>query len=239
MEKANKQIIYEAIVLQNAYSNAIKGFDDKEYSSYNNQNAGWYIFLSGELSKIVGIPNKGERTIDDFTSYVASINITPEQMKELHKLRKEPMLKRLMGETALQQKDELEKVLGGKISNQGRTFADENGPKISYKTEKQLEQELDAYYTKLAELQSSGTISMDQFDNYNQSLDYIYSYFISQARGEQIPFRKLTNAQYEQIQKRAEENDVDFSKQMSDETRALMEENAELQKLQGSTKKII
>ena len=55
------------------------------------------------------------------------------------------MFKRLMGETALQKKSELESVLGSKITSDGMTFADENGARVATKTEEQLDQELDSY----------------------------------------------------------------------------------------------
>ena len=51
--------------------------------------------------------------------------------------------------------------------------------------------------------------------------------------GEQVPFRKMTNAQYEQIEERAMENGIDFSEQMRNETQDLMYEHDEIQELQS------
>ena len=160
--------------------------------------------------------------------------MTPEQKRALVELRREPMFKKLMGETALQQKSELETALGSKITSEGMTFADENGPRVATKTEQQIDQEFETYNDKLSGLLSSGAITEEQYDAYSQNLDYIYSYYISRSKGEQIPFRKMTNAQYEKVEERAMENGIDFSEQLSNETQDLMYEHDELQELQSS-----
>ena len=113
------------------------------------------------------------------------------------------------------------------------TFADEYGPKVATKTVQQLDQELDAYSDKLSELVSFGTITEQQYDSYNQNLDYIYDYYMSCSKGDQIPFRKMTNAQYEQIEQRAIENGVSFSEQLIQETGDLKYDHDEIQELQG------
>lgn len=138
-----------------------------------------------------------------------------------------------MGETALQKKSELESVLGSKITSDGMTFADENGARVATKTEEQLDQELDSYSDKLSELLSSGVVTEEQYNSYNQSLDYIYNYYISCSKGEQVPFRKMTNAQYEQIEQRAMENGISFNEQLVQENIDLMNEHDEIQKLQS------
>ena len=234
MEKANKRIIYEAVLVHNAFNSELAGLDDAEYSRYHQQNADWYRSFSSKFNQIVGFTGQ---TVDEFTSYVSSIDLTPEQKRALVELRREPMFKRLMGETALQQKAELETVLGNKITDEGMTFADERGPRVASKTEQQLEQELDAYSDKLSELLSTGTITDEQYDSYNQNLDYIYSYYMSRSKGEQVPFRKMTNAQYEQVEERALENGIDFSEQMRNETKDLMYEHEEIQELQSNYEK--
>ena len=230
MEKANKRIIYEAVLVHTAFNNELEGMSDKEYSRYHQQNADWYRSFSSRFNKIMGFSGQ---TIDEFTSYVSTINLTPEQKKALVELRREPMFKRLMGETALQQKGELETILGTKITSDGMTFADENGPKVASKTEQQLDQELNTNSDKLYELLSNGTITEEQYDKYEQNLNYIYDYYISRSKGEQIPFRKMTNAQYEKIEKRALENGVTFNEQLVQETTELIYDHEELQELQN------
>jgi hypothetical protein len=194
------------------------------------QNSDWYRSFSSRFNQILGFSGQ---TIDEFTNYVSTVNLTSEQKRALFELRKEPMFKRLMGEVALQQKSGLESVLGTKITSEGMTFADENGARIATKTEQQLDQELDSNSDKLAKLLSSGAITEEQYDNYNQNLDYIYGYYISQSRGDQIPFRKMTNAQYENIEQRALENGVDFNSQLVQETTDIRYEHDEIQELQN------
>lgn len=230
MEKANKRIIYEAVLVHTAFNNELAGYSDNEYSRYHQQNADWYRSFSSRFNQILGFTGQ---TIDEFTNYVSTINLTPEQKRALVELRREPMFKRLMGETSLQQKSELESALGTKITSEGMTFADENGPRVATKTEQQLDQELNAYSDKLSELLSSGAITEEQYNSYDQNLDYIYSYYISCSKGEQVPFRKMTNAQYERIEQRAMENGVNFSEQLRQETEDLMYEHDEIQELQS------
>ena len=231
MEKANKKIIYEAVLVHTAFNNELAEYGNNEYSMYHQQNTDWYRSFSSRFNQILGFTGQ---TIDEFINYVSTINLTPEQKRALFELRKEPMFKRLMGETALQQKSELENVLGSKITSDGMTFADENGLRVATKTEQQLDQELNAYSDKLSELLSVGAVTEEQYDGYIQNLDYIYGYYMSRSRGDQIPFRKMTNAQYEKIQERALENGVDFHEQLIQETTDLRYEHDDIQELQSS-----
>ena len=230
MEKANKRIIYEAVLVHNAFNNELAGFSDNEYSRYHQQNADWYRSFSSRFNQILGFTGQ---TVDEFVNYTSNINLTPEQKRALVELRKEPMFKKLMGETALQQKAKLENVLGIKITSEGMTFADEYGPKVATKTEQQLDQELNAYSNKLSELLTSGAITEEQYNEYSQNLDYIYDYFLSRSLGDQIPFRKMTNAQYENLEARALENGISFNEQLVQETMDLRYDHEELQELQN------
>ena len=230
MEKANKRIIYESVLVHNAFNNELAGLSDNEYSRYHQQNADWYRSFSSRFNQILGFTRQ---TIDEFVNYTSNINLTPEQKRALVELRKEPMFKKLMGETALQQKAKLENVLGTKITSEGMTFADEYGPKVATKTEQQLDQELNAYSNKLSELLTSGAITEEQYNEYSQNLDYIYDYFLSRSLGDQIPFRKMTNAQYENLEARALENGISFNEQLVQETIDLRYDHEELQELQN------
>ena len=100
--------------------------------------------------------------------------------------------------------------------------------------EEQLDQEINDHSDKLSQLLSSGAITEEQYDSYDRNLDYIYSYYISRSKGEQIPFRKMTDAQYEQVEQRAMENGVSFSEQLRNETEDLMYGHKEIQELQSS-----
>lgn len=108
------------------------------------------------------------------------------------------------------------------------TFADENTVRVATKIEQQLDKELNDYSDKLSELLSSGTITEEQYDSYNQNLDYIYDYYISCSRGTQIPFRKMTNTQYEQVEQKAIENGISFNEQLVQENTDLIYTHEEI-----------
>ena len=168
MEKANKKIIYEAVLAHNAFNNEIAQIGDNEYGRYHKQNADWFRRFSDKFNQILGFTGQ---TVDEFTSYVSTIELTPEQKGALVELRKQPMFKKLMGETALRQKPELESLLGSKITDEGMTFADENGAYRATKTEQQIDQEFEGLDDKLSQLLSDGTITEQQYDGYSQNLD--------------------------------------------------------------------
>lgn len=234
MEKANKRIIYEAVLVHEAFNDEIAGMNDKEYSMYHQQNADWYRSFSDRFNQILGFTGQ---TIEEFTNFASSVDLTQEQKRALSELRKEPMFKKLMGEIAIKQKPELESVLGDKITSAGKTFADENGVVVATKSESDLEQELDSYSDKLSELLSTNKITEQQYNKCDRNLSYIYDYYISRSKGEQVPFRKMTNAQYEKIEQRAVENGISFDEQLRQETAELMQEHNEIQELQSQNKK--
>lgn len=230
MEKANKRIIYEYLLVNGAFQSELSQMSDTEYSRHHQQNADWYRSFGDRFNSILGFTG---RTQEEFMSFMSSIQLSPEQKKALVELRREPMFKKLMGETALQQKSELEGVLRSKITSDGMTFADENGARVATKTEQQLDQELNAHNHRLSELLSSGSITEEQYDSYSQNLDCIYDYYMSRSRGDQVPFRRMTNAQYEQVEQRAMENGISFNEQLVQETKDLMDEHEEIQELQS------
>ena len=51
--KANKKIIYEAVLLHNAFNNSLAGLSDNEYSMYHCQNADNYRLLGNHLNTIL------------------------------------------------------------------------------------------------------------------------------------------------------------------------------------------
>ena len=235
MEKDKKRIIYEFMLMHHAVLSENEKMNERsQYGRYHEDNYQRLMGIKCELAKILGCIGT---TDDEVISHVTSIDftITPEQKQALVKLRRNPMFKKLMGETALQQKSELEKVLGTEINEQGDiAWADEKGiPHYPYKTEEQLDQEINDHNDKLSQLLSSGAITEEQYDSYDRNLDYIYSYYISCSKGEQIPFRKMTNAQYEQVEQRAMENGISFSEQLRNETEDLMYGHEEIQELQS------
>lgn len=207
---------------------------------------GYYSYLESQYWEAIGSPKlnlpkkeyefeEWELLVSDETKALTEteLNLTLEQRRTLSELRKKPIFKKIMGETALQHKSELETILGGKITFEGKTFGDETGLYRACKTEEELDQELNNYNNKLSELLSSRTITEEQYDTYSNDIFYIYSYYTSISRGEQIQFRKMTDAQYEQVENRAYENGVEFDEQLRKENEDLMYGHEELQKLQG------
>ena len=234
MKKENKRLIYEALLVHEAYNKELEGYSDAMFYQQHNQNADFYRNFSKKINEIVGFNGQ---TIDEFISYVSAMELKPEQKKALHEIRKEPMFKKLMWEASLQKKTDLEKVLGIKITLNGKTFADEKGVYAMPKTIEELDKEWDLYGDKLEELLRLGTINEEQYDNSLQCLDYIYGYYISCSKGEQIPFRKLNTEQYKRVEERAMDNGISFDEEFRNETNEIRERHDELMELQEQNKK--
>lgn len=220
MEKQNKKIIQEGVLLHDAYIRE-RDASDVEYSQYHLMLRGLYDDLESKLIKIMNF--KGT-TVDEFVNYVSSISITPEQKRALVELRKSPVFKKVMGEAHLQGKAKLEEILGSKISADGMTFADERGARVAVKTVQELDKDFETHCAKLDELYSQRAIDETLYENCLQSLEYIYGYYISLSKGEQIPYRKISNDHYEEME-------YGFHT-VEDENDILKDEHDELQELQ-------
>lgn len=213
MEKANKRAMYELLLLNEVLHNEWNAMGtDIGYTRYHDNCAERLRYLSDRYNQILGYTGT---TTDDFANFISTANLTSEQRRELVQLRRDPMFKRVMGETALSKKAELENLLGVKITSQGPQIAGENGITFSVKGVDVLDKEINDYSDKLTELFGSGQITEEQYDSYNQTLDYIFDYYMSQSRGEQIPLRKLSDKEYENIESMANYNGISFDEQMS------------------------
>ena len=233
MEKANKKIIYEYLLINESFHKELDQMEsDNNYSRYHEQNADWYRSFGDGLYNILNL--KGQVS-EEFISQVALMQLTNEQKRSILDIRREPMFKRLTGEAALLRKGELENILGVKITSDGGTFSDENVARTSVKGVEQLEKELSSHSDKLDNLLNSGVITREQYDNFNQSLDYIYSYYTSKSKGEQIPFRKLTDNEYEKIEYQAEENGITFSEQLLQINKDIKYDFEQVQELQNQS----
>ena len=227
MEKTNRQLVYEFLLVNKSFQAELNAQGtDYYFKRHHQQNANWYRSFADRFNQMLG---GNISTEEEAISLLSTIELSIEQKKELFALRTEPMFKKLVGEAALSQKEELERVLGTTLSNTGMTFATETGAVISSKRVDVLHNELNANGDKLEELLSTGQITQEQYDNFSQSLDYIYGYFISQSKGEQIPFRKMTDSEYSQIEERANQNGVDFYEQLRQETQDLRYEHEQVQ----------
>ena len=227
MEQLNRKIAYEALILSKAFYNENTLInDDIDYSRYHSQNADWYRQLGNKYFEILGINAK---TDEEVINQISNMQITQEQRIKLQNLRKEPMFKKLFAEVSLISQSEIENVLGAKLSSEGESFVSENGVQVAYKPVATLEFELNSFNEKLDSLLSNNQISREQYDKCTLRLDYIYNYYISQAKGEQVPFRKMSDSQYLNSEKMAEENGITFDEQMRKLTEELMRQLSDLQ----------
>ena len=78
MDKKKQKIIYEAILVHNAFNNELTGYSDNEYSRYHQQNADWYRGFSSRFNQILGFTGQ---TTEEFITYVSMADLTPEQKK--------------------------------------------------------------------------------------------------------------------------------------------------------------
>ena len=61
------------------------------------------------------------------------------------------------------------------------------------------------------------------------ALDSIYAYYVSQSKGEQIPFRKISDSEYEKIEEQAYINGVSPSEQMMEINQDILYQFQEVQ----------
>ena len=207
-----KRLMEESRIIENAiYKEEDEEYNSNDgYSYYHRQTRDWYSWMLLEFWRIVDFKGK---TSDEFDKYVSKISLTREQIKEIEEVRKEPMFKKLMGETALQQKSELESNLGVELTLKGKTiaFGDGQFPIVTLKKESQLMIE---YYNNI-------DILTDLFKSNKKNeklLNYIHNYFLSISKGEQIPFREISDEEYKKIRERAEDNGISFAEQLLQET---------------------
>lgn len=228
MNTKNKEIINEYLLLNNAFRESLQKMGNNDgYAWYNENNKDWYFSLSKKYATILGIQNI--QTEQEAISICSNMELTLEQKIALKKVKREPMFKKLMGETALLQKSELETLLGHELTANGMTYADENGPRVSIKSLLELDKEEETYNDILDKLFIAGKITEEQHRSYGQQLFYIYNYFMSISKGEQIPFRKLSDAEIKIIQNQAEEEGLDFHTLLTQINAEKMEDFQEFQ----------
>ena len=211
MEQKNKQIIYEYLLLNKSFQESLQRMrmgNNDGYSWYNDNMKDWFGSLCSQYANALGIQNI--QSEEEVILVCSNMELTAEQKIALKKIQREPVFKKLMGEAALSKKEELESLLGQTLTEKGMTYADENGARVSVKSFPELDKEWDACNDKLDNLLSNGTISEEQWRNYAQQLDYIYGYYMSISKGEQIPFRKISDVEIKAIEDRAQEEGIDF-----------------------------
>lgn len=197
------KIYSELMISHNKFLEYNGEIDNSNFKKYNLNQHEWYGWIGESILKILGIPGGTKEEVQAQLTFFASRPLTDEQKRQLSEIRKQPMYKKMMGENALQAKEKLEQILGTKITSAGITVVSENGASVSVKDEETLWQELDNNTEKLSELVSMGKITQQQAQNYENTLDSIYTYYVSQSKGEQIPLRRISDNEYEKIQEEA------------------------------------
>lgn len=229
------KIYNELMISHNKFSEYLGNADNSDFTRYNLAQHNWYNWINLSIFKAVGIQGGTKEETWAQLNSIASVPLTDEQKRQLSEVRKHPMYKKMMGENALQIKDELEQVLGTKITSDGITIASENGASVSVKDETTLWKELEEHTEKLSKLASSGQITQQQAQNYENALDSIYTYYVSQSKGEQIPFRKISDSEYKKIEEEAMYNGVSPEEQLIEVNQDLMYKFQETQEAASLT----
>lgn len=229
------KIYNELMISHNKFSEYLGNADNSDFTRYNLAQHNWYNWINLSIFKAVGIQGGTKEETWAQLNSIASVPLTDEQKRQLSEVRKHPMYKKMMGENALQIKDELEQVLGTKITSDGITVASENGASVSVKDETTLWKELEEHTEKLSKLASSGQITQQQAQNYENALDSIYTYYVSQSKGEQIPFRKISDSEYKKIEEEAMYNGVSPEEQLIEVNQDLMYKFQETQEAASLT----
>jgi len=185
------KIYYEIMVGLKSSEKERQKYNDSEYFNYHTNQSNWYFSIANNIKNSIGIHGNSLEEISEQLNSMKNIQLTNEQKKVLSDIRKHPIYKKMMGENALLIKTEIEELLGIIITSKDTPIVSENAIYISVKDEYTLYEELDSNSDKLEQLLLNGQIGQEQYQIYNMALDYIYDYYISESRGEQIPFRKI------------------------------------------------
>lgn len=243
MKSFNKKIINELGLLDKFSDSEFEKsyYSDTNYSKWHYNRYESVSSLRKSYVNILGFPKDA---IESFNTgaiqvFASDLQLSDEKRRELKELRSCPEMKMILGTVALQQKDELESTLGIKINNSGITIAPEydpndpsgSVPRQTFKSEKVLAKELDENLTTLSSALSSGQITSAQYDKYNDALGYIYDYYESQSRGEQVDFRKIADAEYEKFEEQEEVSGIPVEAQIKNENILLKTEVVESQQV--------
>lgn len=156
-----------------------------------------------EMYRIFGFSeNYLIKTADDVVNEFRKITITPEQKKAMNKIRKEPRYRMIMGLSALKDCKTLDKVLGKELDPFLDFLREEGGIERTYKDEELLEKERQDCYDIITSLKDMGEITEEEANKYLAQLHYIYNYYVSCARGEQIPNRRYSDQEYKMMERK-------------------------------------
>ena len=231
-------LLYEIDSLFKLHNKCIENFENEQYGRY-------YMDCSHEIDEIMPwlqvfeYPNS-IKTHEDYMSFIKKIDpnsITKEQKESIKIGRSLYSFKYLMGQISLENREELESLIGKTITYKGIIVEDEDGrQRQAVKTTEQLRKERQEYDDILSSLYSTKAINTEQYRKYSRALFYIYNYFESISRGEQVRFRKWTNADYAVMEQKAHKEGFyglnyfnDFMKEYNEEARKFFEDTQYLQ----------
>ncbi len=236
MKSFNDKLADEIRIISDARQKEFSLIDaDSAYSHHHTNMFNTYRSLTSRIGDAIGYTtyceknNISARTDRETAKFALSLTPTAEQIRALKEIRRTPEFKMVLGLNALQQKETLETVLGTEINNAGESIIGEYTPRElepirvikaidglapnqAYKTETELESESSQNYDALAQALQDGKITEDQYDELSDSLDYIYSYYDSQSRGEQVLFTKISDEQYKSFEAEATESNIELGK---------------------------
>lgn len=153
-----------------------------------------------EMNRIFNFSgNYSIQTSDDVVAEFRKIIITPEQKKAMNEIRKEPRYRRFMGLNALKNKDALENILNKKLDPYMDFIMEDGGLERTVKDEDKLEKERQDCFDIITSLKDMGSLQETQSSQFLEQIDYIFNYFESMSRGEQIPYKKMSDQEYQKI----------------------------------------
>lgn len=181
-------------------------------SIYHEEMASQYERMVQVIDSILNFKGSSD---ESFIMAIANQNISEQQTINLLQLRNMPLYKKALGEVSLLEKEALENILDFKITNEGIPVYRKGKCLKAVKIPQELAEEGDLLNTKLNSLYQEGTISQNRAEKIHTLLFYIYQYYDSISKGEQIPFSKLSNTQYHQIEHTAQLRHISFRSQMN------------------------
>ena len=226
------KIYYEIMTAFNSYE-YYKSQWGGDYGYYNQNMAKRASSIQEKIQDIIGFNGQ---TKNELATYISQVKLNDQQKKQLFEIRKTPTYKKIFGEQALKQKETLETLLGVQINNEGQQFMGENGIIIAGKDEDTLFSELEMNADKLDALLKQGKITSSQYSNLDVALNSIYTLYISQSKGEQIPFRKISDSEYQKIEEQAYIDGISPSEKMNEINQDMLYQFQEVQELALASK---
>ena len=154
---------------------------------------------------------------EEFKKYISTIQLNGDQLDAVLKLKKDPLFIKAMGENAIKDKSEIEELLFYQINNEGIPYFSDYGVTKTVKTEAEINEEANIIYQQLSDLVENGTISQGKFERLKQSLYYIFNYYISVAKGEQLPYELITDEEYRVLALQARRRNTTFANELEKE----------------------